>query len=477
MEAACARPGKIAALLFFCLVFPALAAAAPRHQKAEPAPVVVRIGAVLDQSAASAFPDFKEAMALAAEQMNKGLARAHAPLRFEIVFADSKGDPALALGQAKRLLAQEHVLALASDSSGDALAVASLDYDSASNLGKVPVTCFLCSSPLRHDPAATASDPLRAATERDSEHWLFRLSASARFEAAALTRLAVAKAGAEKPNFGGRLLIGALADPAHAALAAAMGPLLPQLYHGPTQIVVHDLAAGSDSSLHWPALLAGPEGTPNVLVLALTPEHAVAVVRSYRAAGYRLPLIASASFRLSQVLQQLGPAADGVEGVSPLPAASGRAGGDFLRAFHVATHHHPEIGAAGAYDAAATLMLAAVVASHGGSDAKALTGAAIRQGLSALVGKEGSPVLPTIAGFTLAAKRARQGAPIAYSGAFLAGGWDASGETYPELVHWVVTHGHFAERERFSCTPAEPLCQELPRHQTARHAKHDRVAP
>lgn len=463
------RLGKTTVLLG--LIVPALAFAAPRHKKPEAPPVVVRIGALVDQSSSSTSPDFKDAVALAATQMNKAMARAHAPLRFEIVYGDTKSDPAQTLTEAKRLLGQEHVQALVSDASIDTVKVNGLNYDPASTLPKVPVTCFQCSSSFFHDPTVTDPDPVVQAAERDAGHWLFRVFYNARFEAAVITRLAIEKAGANKAGFGSRLLIGVFADAGHRSIAEAIPKVLPELYKGPAKVDLHYVTTTANIGPDWASVVNGPEGTPNVLVVAMLPGHSTEAIRTYRAAGYKLPIVSNNSFRRDYILKQIGPGANGLEGSSVLTADRSRNGADFMRAFHVAYHHRPEVTASGAYDSAATLMLAAVVASHGGGGAKALTGADIRQGLSGIDASDGRTIMPTIAGFTLAAKLARAGRPIAYHGAYIAGGWDANGEMYPPLVRWVVEHGRFVEREMYACTPAQPLCPPVPMHKAARHAK------
>jgi ABC-type branched-subunit amino acid transport system substrate-binding protein len=463
---------KTATLLGLGLVVPAIAFGAPRHKPPETPPMVVRIGALLDQSSASTSPDFQHAVALAGEQMNKALARAHAPLRFDILYGNTKSDPGQTLVEAKRLLGAEHVQALVSDSSIDTVKVNGLNYDLASTLPKVPVTCFQCSSSFFHDPTVTDPDPVTQAAERDADHWLFRVFYNARFEAAVITRLAIEKAGANKPGFAGRLLIGVFADPGHRSLAEAIPKVLPQLYSGPAKVAIHYVSSSEKIGPDWAAVVNSAEGTPNVLIVAMLPGNVTEAIRSYRAAGYKLPIVANNSFRRDFILKQIGPGANGLEGSSVMVADRSRNGSDFLRAFHAATGHRPEVTASGAYDSAATLMLAAVVASKAGTVAHPLTGADIRRGLTEINAKGGRAILPTVSGFTLAAKLGREGKPIDYHGAYDASGWDANGELYPPLVRWVVEHDRFVEREAYACTLQQPLCPPLaPVHKTARHAK------
>ena len=91
---------------------------------------VVRIGALVDQTGPSTSPLFKSAVELAAAQMNEALEKRHSRLEIEVVFGDTKGTvPATAQAEALRLINEEGVQALVSDSSGDTVAVNKLNYD------------------------------------------------------------------------------------------------------------------------------------------------------------------------------------------------------------------------------------------------------------------------------------------------------------------------------------------------------------
>lgn len=133
--------------------------------KCGPAPAsertVIRVGAVVDQTGGSTSPLYRAAVELAARQMSEALARSDSRLRFELVFGDSKSNPSFAQSEAIRLINQEQVKALVTDSSGVTVAVNRLNYDPGSPAQqKVPITCFQCSSSfIINDPAGRKVRP------------------------------------------------------------------------------------------------------------------------------------------------------------------------------------------------------------------------------------------------------------------------------------------------------------------------------
>src|SRR5262245_7293995 len=93
---------------------------------------IVRIGAVVDQTGGSTSPLYRAAVELAARQMNAALDRAGGQVKFEVVLGDSKSNPPFAQTEALRLINEEQVKALVTDSSGVTVAVNKLNYDPAS---------------------------------------------------------------------------------------------------------------------------------------------------------------------------------------------------------------------------------------------------------------------------------------------------------------------------------------------------------
>ena len=92
---------------------------------------IIRIGAVLDQTGGSTSPLYRAAVELAASQMNAALDRSGRRVKFEVVFGNSKSNPPFAQSEALRLINQEQVKALVTDSSGVTIAINKLNYDAA----------------------------------------------------------------------------------------------------------------------------------------------------------------------------------------------------------------------------------------------------------------------------------------------------------------------------------------------------------
>jgi hypothetical protein len=279
---------------------------------------------------------------------------------------------------------------------------------------------------------------------------------NARYEAAVITRIALAKAGAGKPGHTGTVRIGVFADEGHRSLATEIPRVLPELYKGPATVDVHYVTTTEKIAADWADAVKGKDGAPDVLIVAMLPGHSTEAIRSYRQAGYKLPIVSNNSFRREYILAQIGAPANGLEGSSVMTADKSKSGAAFVSAFRVAYGHPPEVTSSGAYDSAVTLMLAAVVAS--GDGAHAVTPAEIRSGLTRINAKQGRMITPTVADFAAAAGLAQQGKPINYHGAYDATGWDAAGELFPPLVRWTVDRGHFVEHELYTCTPQHPLC-------------------
>ena len=129
-----------------------------------------------------------------AAQMNAALDRNGSRVKFEVVFGDSKSNPAFAQSEALRLINQEQVKAFVADSSGVTIAINKLNYDPATSAKqKVPITCFQCSSSFINDANVTKSDPVTQAAERDVDNWLFRVFYVAKYEAAVLVQIALKK--------------------------------------------------------------------------------------------------------------------------------------------------------------------------------------------------------------------------------------------------------------------------------------------
>ena len=437
--------------------------------KSAPAPAsertVIRVGAVVDQTGGSTSPLYRAAIELAARQMNEALDRSGSRVRFELVFGDSKSNPPFAQSEAVRLINQERVKALVTDSSGVTVAVNKLNYDPGSLAQqKVPITCFQCSSSFINDASVTDSDGITQAAQRDLDNWLFRVFYVAKYEATVLVQIALKRTNDGKGNGDGTFKIGIFADAGHRALATGIAAALPSLYKEPSSTELIYMSTLDKIGADWAKVVDNTnettgkaDGAPDVVIVAMLPQAAAEAIKTYRQGGYAIPILSNNSFRRNYILKAMGAAANGLEGSSVTLVDKSASGQAFLEAFKAATGQSPEMTSSGAYDCAVTLMLAALVAENAakGSD---VTPADIRRGLTAINDPAGQKVRPTVEDFSAAIRLIAQGKPINYEGAYDSDDWDAAGDMFPPLVHWKVENEQFVEYELYRCSPQQPLC-------------------
>jgi ABC-type branched-subunit amino acid transport system substrate-binding protein len=426
----------------------------------------IRIGAVVDQTGGSTSPLYRAAVELAARQINEALERSGGRIRFEIVFGDSKSNPPFAQGEALRLVNQERVNALVTDSSGVTVAVNRLNYDPASPSGqKVPITCFQCSSSFINDPNVTDADSVAQSAQRDLDNWLFRVFYVAKYEAAVLVQIALAATNGGKGNDDGNFKIGIFADGGHRALATAIGPTVASFYKGAAATEIIYMSTLDKLGADWSRVVDNvnettgkTDGPPDVVLVAMLPEAAAAAIKAYRQAGHTIPILSNNSFRRNYILKTMGPEANGLEGSSVTLVDKSASGEAFLKAFQAATGQTPEMTSSGAYDATAMLMLAALVAAGDADKPRDITPADIRRGLTLINNPAGQVVRPTVEDFRSAIGSIAKGQPINYEGAYNPNDWDAVGDMFPPLVHWKVENQRFVEYELYRCSPQQPLC-------------------
>jgi hypothetical protein len=429
-------------------------------------PTIIRIGAVVDQTGGSTSPLYRAAVELAASQMNAALDRSGSRVKFEVIFGDSKSNPPFAQSEALRLINQEQVKALVTDSSGVTVAVNRLNYDPTTPAKqKVPITCFQCSSSFINDANVVESDPLTQAAERDVDNWLFRVFYVAKYEAAVLVQIALSKTDSGKGNGDGNFKIGILADAGHRALATGIAAALPSFYQQPSSTEIIYMSALDKLGADWPKVIDAAnettgktDGVPDVVIVAMLPEAASEAIKAYRQGGHALPILSNNSFRRNYILKQVGAAANGLEGSSVTLADKSVSGEAFVMAFRAATGQSPEMTSSGAYDATATLMLAALVAAGDAKQSSDVAPRDIREGLTKINNKGGQMVRPSVEDFGTAIGLIAQGKPIDYEGAYDSNDWDAVGDMFPPLVHWKVENQQFVEYELYRCSPQQPLC-------------------
>ena len=387
------------------------------------------------------------------------------------------------------------------DSSGVTIAINKLNYDPATPAKqKVPITCFQCSSSFINDANVTESDPVTQAAERDVDNWLFRVfyvakyegadpyketleamkasgyktygplkalseKEAAKYEAAVLVQIALNKTNGGKGNGDGTFKIGILADGGHRALATGIAAVLPSFYKDPSSTEIIYMSALDKLGADWAKVIdaanettAKTDGVPDVVIVAMLPEAASEAIKAYRQGGHAIPILSNNSFRRNYILKQVGAAANGLEGSSVTLADKSGSGEAFVKAFRAATGQSPEMTSSGAYDATATLMLAALVAAGDAKRPRDVAPADIRDGLAKINNKSGQKVRPTVEGFSSAIRLIAKGKPINYEGAYDSGDWDAAGDMFPPLVHWKVENQQFVEYELYRCSPQQPLC-------------------
>jgi len=422
---------------------------------ATPAPgkMVVRIGALLDQTGASTSPLYRAAVELAASQMNQALAQAGSRLTLEFVYGDTKSSPQLAQSEAIRLINQEGVQALVCASSGETVVVNKLNYDAAGiTKRKVPITCFQCSSGFINNPTVVEADPLTQAAERDLDNWVFRVFYVANYEAAVQVQMAL-----KNRKGSGPFKVGIFADGGHRSLATAIADTLPKSSAG-SSVEVTYFTTLANLGADWGKVVNSPSGKPDLVIVAMLPDAAAQAIKTYRQAGYVIPIQSNNSFRRNYILQQMGAIANGLKGSSVQLVDKGASGEAFLAAFKAATGQSPEMTSSGAYDSAVTLMLAAIVAAGNVQRPHEVTAAAIREGLTRINDPAGTKIRTTVKDFRAAAQLIGQRKPINYEGAYNSDDWDSVGDIFPPLVHWKVENSQFVEYELYQCDPQHPLC-------------------
>jgi Periplasmic binding protein len=427
---------------------------------------VIRVGAVVDQTGGSTSPLYRAAVELAARQMNEALARSDSRLRFELVFGDSKSNPPFAQSEAIRLINQEQVKALVTDSSGVTVAVNRLNYDPGGPAQqKVPITCFQCSSSFINDAHVTDTDGITQAAQRDLDNWLFRVFYVAKYEAAVLVQIALKATNDGKGNGDGNFKIGILADAGHRALATGIAASLPSFYKDPSSVELIYMSTLDKIGADWAKVVDNineatgkADGVPDVVIVAMLPRAAAEAVKTYRQGGHSIPILSNNSFRRNYILAAMGAAANGLEGSSVTLVDKSASGQAFLEAFKAATGQSPEMTSSGAYDCAVTLMLAALTAAGDVKNPREVTPADIRRGLTAINDPAGRKVRPTVEDFSAAIRLMAEGKPINYEGAYDSDDWDAAGDMFPPLVHWNVENEQFVEYELYRCSPQQPLC-------------------
>ena len=435
----------------------------------------IQIGALAAITGNGATLDHQKALVLAQDQMNQALQKAKSNIRFMVNVADSQGNATAATAAAMQLIGTTGVKGIVTDISGDTIPVNQFNYDPASTLPKVPITCYACSSSFINNPTATDTNAVKQAAEVDSDNWLYRVFFNAKYETLVQTQIALAKGTAGDVNGDGKFKVTVYAqnDAFGQSVSAGITAATSMLATIPNSIETIYLPANADpNSYNFAADLAKvtdnfnentqmTDGVPDAIIVAVLSAGATATVQNYYNGGYTIPLEASTAFRRDYILRSIGAAAEGVEGDSNYRYAQNDAGSAFASAFQASAGNIPEQLASGAYDSAMVLMLASLIAAHPLQNPDDVTPTQIRDAIPQISVANAQRIIPTVESLTMAVSLIAAGTAIHYDGASGACDFNAVGDLFPPLVHWKVQNGQFMELEAYNCSDAQPLCPAL----------------
>jgi len=435
----------------------------------------IPIGALAALTGNGATLDHQKAFQLAQDQMNSALQKAKSDIRFSVTVADSQGSATAATAAAMQLIGTTGVKGIVTDVSGDTVPVNMFNYDPASTLNKVPVTCYACSSSFINNPNATETDPIKQAAERDADNWLYRVFFNSKYETLVQTQIALAKGTKGDLNGDGKFKITIYAqnDAFGQSVSVGITNAVNMLATIPTSIETIYVPPTADvNSYNWAADLMKvtdnfnettqmTDGRPDAIIVAVLSAGATATVQNYFNGGYTIPLEASTAFRRDYILRSIGAAANGVEGDSNYRYAKNDAGSAFASAFMASAGNVPEQLASGAYDSAMVLMLAALIAAQPLANPDDVTPSQIRDAIASISDPNGMRVIPTVDSLEGGVQQIAAGNAIHYDGAAGTCDFNAAGDLFPPLVHWKVENQQFVELEAYKCSDAQPLCPPL----------------
>ncbi|WP_437806299.1 hypothetical protein [Sorangium sp. So ce1078] len=444
---------------------------------------VLRLGGIIDRTGDIANPNWYAAIEVAQDQMNQALDRAgYKDLAFEFTLRDSRNTRSLAVSLAQELVA-DGAKALVLDSSPNTEGVASLSYDPdpAKRLG-VPTVSMAASSPFLNNPDDQSADPLVRAARRDADGWVFRTSMSALPQTRVMMNILMKKGIADRErlkisvlgtkNAFGVGYVSALAAAAKAVRPEdARAPVVEGIFYVPSGAggvptdynfadelsrLVDDVTELTDEEGNRTGE-STHRGPPDAIVDASNSGHNINVTKNYSGT---IQLLHHDTFRRAQVIEGLGGAADGQEGTSPVLFERGPSGEAFVRALEGAGALEPGAFDAVAYDAAAVLMLASLVASARLDDPTEVAPAQIRDALMKINEPSGEVVRPGEDGFAAAISLIAQGRPIDYEGASGGCDFDAEGDVLMKVAHWTIEQRSFRDLAVFDCV--KPTCPIVP---------------
>ena len=453
---------------------------APQSAQAPKTSVIV-IGQLVDRTGSIATPSWGESIRLAVVHANQALKLSGKAVRFEIAEANSGNSPDMARAGALQLVKQQNAKAIITDSSQDDIAVNMLNYDGdPGHQLDVPIVCMACTSPAIDNPEARDDDPVKQAALRNGKRWNFRTTMSDAYQARMVVHMLLSAGKKGDVNGDGKfkLSIYASDDPyGHGfsdairadATRARPGALIEQIFHdvkaNPAEYDwAADVAKVTDRKNRGKA-----SGTPDAVVEITFPKFSAGFTKAYLASGSQVRLVHTHNFRAVRVLEALKSAVEGQEGTSQAVLGEGASAQLFSEELQSVTGQAPAFRDAAAYDAAMTVMLAAIQAAEQRhfKDPAMVSGAEIREGMRSINDPRGEPVAAGAQGFLRAIQLAAKGKPIDYQGASGPCDYDERGDIVAQLARFQVQGGQFVDVDRFDCVK-DPSCPQLQRHAEGR---------
>ena len=228
----------------------------------------------------------------------------------------------------------------------------------------------------------------------------------------------------------------------------------------PATRTANDLAAfaADTATLTDDKTMGAVDGIPDVILVATFPDLSAAAAKALKQAGNTIPI--TITNRAQKVLDAIGADANGLEGAAPVLAESNASGQSFLSRYKAANSRDAETLDAQAYDAATTLMLAALIASKDLSDPSAVTGAQVRDALRKTSVVSAMKVGTGDEEFGKAVKAIAAGTGIDYDGAGGPCDFDDQGNSKMRISYFTVANAHFNDLDTYDCV-ASPMCPKL----------------
>jgi ABC-type branched-subunit amino acid transport system substrate-binding protein len=461
---------RIVFVLAFCAAACKPGAEAPQGPNA---PVIV-LGQLIDRTGSIATPSWAESIRLAVTHMNQALKHSGKAVRFEVAEANSGNAPDMARAGALQLVKQQNAKAIITDSSQDDIAVNMLNYDGdASHQLDVPIVCMACTSPAIGNPEAQDADPAKQAALRNGKGWNFRTTMSDAYQARMVVHMLVSAAQKGDVNVDGKFKISIYAsdDPyghgfsdavKNEAIKSRPGALIEQVYH--------DVKA-NPAEYDWAADVAkvtdkktnGKVDTlPDAVVEITFPKFSVGFTKAYLASGSKVRLVHTHNFRAARMIETLKATVEGQEGTSQAVLGEGISARAFAEDLKASTGQEPAFRDAAAYDAAMSIMLAAMQASERRhlADPALASGSEIRDALRAINDARGERVAAGVGGISRALELVSAGKPIDYQGASGPCDFDERGDVVAQLARFQVQGGKFIDVDRFDCLK-DPSCPQV----------------